>query len=601
MFKEFAISLGIISLAAAYLLYTGQQYFSQAAMFQLLLLAAISALSFIVSSYPGRTRQKVLLAFLAAIVLIISVYEIAFLRIPLPVIFPYSAAFLLVPTASAISVGLLYLFGKVRTGTPRCTARLGLAILGFAILISTAAYLVMYLPTNLSWNGVDELAFNYYSAWLFLHGSNPYAVSMGPILQQYHISPTVMLNGTFELTYDYPALSFLAYVPMLMLGAKSFFVFIWILIFFAALASLVIYVYVGPSRRILLPIFVWFMVTYSLVSVSNTYLAISIFAFFAYVVRRRPFASGALLGLAASVTPLAWFVLPFFYVLTSRKNGLRAAGVQVLASILLFGMVNAYFFVLSPGAFTKNIFEILLLGKLPPYGINATQFFAAFYAVPPWYISVLSLSVYFFLLYVFYSDVEKHRYLLALVPMFIFFLSWRNITVYAMPFVPLLLLTLYEGRKDTGPAGSAEVRAQTSYGNIALAAALLLALIALMAYSHNGYVAESKFSITRIYPVLYPSPYYPGHYSLSGLLVNLSSNSKTNETLTFYVVSRSPDQEGYVLGSTLPRLAPMSSRLYLINYTLPLVNNKTGIFLMVFSQDYLSSRTLRLTNLSASP
>jgi len=34
---------------------------------------------------------------------------------------------------------------------------------------------------NVPWNGVDELAANYYSAYLTLHGINPYISSMQPI------------------------------------------------------------------------------------------------------------------------------------------------------------------------------------------------------------------------------------------------------------------------------------------------------------------------------------------------------------------------------------------------------------------------------------
>jgi uncharacterized membrane protein len=69
--------------------------------------------------------------------------------------------------------------------------------------------------------GTDSIAFNQYAAELLLQGQNPYAHSMLPSLEQFHVPPihqTYLLDGTVVDRLSYPALSFLLYVPALYLG-----------------------------------------------------------------------------------------------------------------------------------------------------------------------------------------------------------------------------------------------------------------------------------------------------------------------------------------------------------------------------------------------
>jgi uncharacterized membrane protein len=69
--------------------------------------------------------------------------------------------------------------------------------------------------------GTDSIAFNQYAAELLLQGKNPYAHSMLPSLEEFQVPPihqTYLLDGTVVDDLSYPALSFLLYLPALVLG-----------------------------------------------------------------------------------------------------------------------------------------------------------------------------------------------------------------------------------------------------------------------------------------------------------------------------------------------------------------------------------------------
>lgn len=88
------------------------------------------------------------------------------------------------------------------------------AVSGFA---ATVTLVVLGNPTY----GTDEIAFDQYAAMMALHGVNPYAHSMAPSLSLFNVPDifrTFLLNGHVVSRLSYPAGSFLAYFPSLLLG-----------------------------------------------------------------------------------------------------------------------------------------------------------------------------------------------------------------------------------------------------------------------------------------------------------------------------------------------------------------------------------------------
>jgi hypothetical protein len=83
-----------------------------------------------------------------------------------------------------------------------------------ALIIAALCSIILIYTVGFHWSAVDEVAYNYYSASLFLKGINPYAANMVPSLAKYNTTAfTVQLNGTVVGSYSYPALSFLAATP----------------------------------------------------------------------------------------------------------------------------------------------------------------------------------------------------------------------------------------------------------------------------------------------------------------------------------------------------------------------------------------------------
>jgi len=583
MLKDIAVASGIASLCLAYVLFTYQQLFSPYAMLAILILPVLSLLLFL---FSGRLGKKPLYLVIAiSLVLIISLLSLAYIHPAPNAYLNILRVFLLVTLASSISLLFIYFAGKVYVG------RFGSSILYALLLIilgSALAYISMYGFSNVEWNGVDELAANYYSAYLTLHGVNPYTSSMQPIYNARHVFPTVLLNGSYEDFYAYPALSFLAYVPFVAMGigSNSFMPFIALLIFFVISAAAIVYIHLGKNLNLLIPLSVWLITCYSLAGVSNVFI-VSIFVVLAYIFSKRSFLSGIFLGIAAGVTQLAWFALPFFYIMAfNRKRGL---GMQVFGTAVSFLLINAVFIILSPNAFIGNIFGILGTHSLVFFGQNIAQFFYAFYPVSHTYLSILSITVLLFSMLVYYLYSKSARLLIALAPIFIFFLSWRNISIYGLAYIPLLL-AVYYGKRDKNERDKIKDKKYIVYGIL-----LIIVVFSVFAvYSHNEYAANKPLSINKVYPIIGISNY---GYFLNGFVANMTNNAGHNETITFYIISRSPNNEGYVLGSSLPQLAADSTRNYTVNFQLPLVNNRTKILIFAFSKDYITSNTIVLSHL----
>jgi len=582
MLKDIAVASGIVSLCLAYLLFTYQQLFSPYAMLAILILPILSLLLFLFSDRLG--KKPLYLVIVISLVFIISLISLAYIHAAPNAYLNVARVFLLVTLASSISLLFIYFTGKVHAGRFGILYALLLIILGSAL-----AYISMYGFSNIRWNGVDELAANYYSAYLTLHGINPYTSSMQPIYNARHVFPTVLLNGSYEDFYAYPALSFLAYVPFVAMGigSYSFMPFIALLIFFVISSAAIIYIHSERNLNLLIPLSIWLIACYSLAGVSNVFI-VSIFVVLAYIFAKRSFLSGIFLGIAASVTQLAWFALPFFYIMTfNRKRGLS---MQVFGTVVSFLLINAVFIILSPSAFISNTFGILGTHSLVFFGHNIAQFFYAFYPVSQAYLSILSITVLLFSMLVYYLYPKSARLLIALAPIFIFFLSWRNISIYGLAYIPLLL-AVYYGKGDEGEADRIKDKKYIIYGIL-----LIIIVFSIFAiYSHNNaYAANKLISINKVYPIIGISSY---GYSLNGFIANVTNNANHNETITFYIISRNPNNEAYVLGSLLPQLAAKSTRNYTVNFSLPLVDNKTRILIFALSKDYITSNVIALSQL----
>jgi uncharacterized membrane protein len=595
--KVLYLIIGIVSLSFAYILFTQQQNFSLIAMSGIFALALLSGILFVFPhlSPSFSKRFRVIFPSLTILSAILILYEY-FFDLPSPgLLLGAAGPVFYVSLATAISLIGIYALGRFiqrSKGNKFLYSVIGI------VIVSALAYSSMYVINSVNWNGVDETAYNYYSAYLLVHGQNPYTQSMQPILHQYNIFPTVQLDGTYEYAYSYPAFSFLPFVFIPLLGITSLMSLIAVLIFISVAASFAIYYKSGFNRLSLVLIAGWLFATYSLVGVVATYLSVSLLLLLAYLYRERSHLSGFLGGLAASTTQLSWFALPFFLILTYREHGRRAAIKFAAYGAFAFLLINGYFLIASPSQFL-NIFGLLGTSKLPYYGPNIMQFIGTFYLLPQWYTAVISGITLIALLALYYMYTERLRPLLAVVPMLVFFISWRNISIYGLSYLPLLIAIYFERPKEIHKAAhKLHDLAKTTLPIAAVPIALIAFAVILAVPLHNSTINGPGLAIQHAWPILeVQQGYYGTQFALIGVKVELNNTSEYSQNVSFYVVSRSPNNEAYILGSELNVSMAHTVSNYTINYQLPLVDNGTELLVSGFSTRYTYTKILNLSSL----
>ncbi|MDE1871070.1 MAG: hypothetical protein KGI06_02410 [Candidatus Micrarchaeota archaeon] len=460
-------------------------------------------------------------------------------------------------------------------------------ILAFALV-----YAMLYPLRGLNWKGIDEIAYNYYASYLLLHGTNPYTVSMLPILSAHNITPTYLLNGSVETAYDYPAFSFLPVLFMGLFDLRNFIGFVGIVAFITIAVAFIIYRKANYSRMALLPVAVWLLVTYIFLGTIDQYIAVAFFLLIAYTERRNIMLSGIFMGLAASTIQLSWFALPFFFVLVLREKGKEAMLKSIMVTILIFLLANSYFIIAAPKQFLMNILGLFGTSKLLLEGTNIAQVFVRSYGVALWYPAVLSLLAFAVFLALFYLYTYTLKPMLAVAPAFIFMLSWHNFLLYSLPFVPLLILLCYETRKENVK----DIARNRSYIPIALGILVLVA-VALAIYAHSVYARDNTISINGASVSL---GYSGNTYGFNGININVTNNGDSLENITFFMVTEQNGRDAVFQSVYLNGTAPHSTKVYSLPYNVQSLSGSTRIFILAFSSDYIRSAEYALDPQSGS-
>ena len=448
MEKTYWLLLGIVSLYLSYLLLTLQQYFSAAAAVGIFALAIISSIILLVpfaSERTGKDWRAFLLMAIAAVLLII--YELVFDRVPSATFGFAMYALMLISAAALVSVLGICLLGRLAARI-RNKALFCLCVIAGIALITLAAFMIMYFRGHERWGGDDVLAFDYYGGYLLLHGQNPYAADMNYILNQYNVPKTLLLNGTYVHAYDYPAFGFLQFILVPLLGIRTFFAFIPIMIFLTLLSSFIIYYKSGRNALVLIPFVPFMIISNAYVAAVVLYVAVPVLLLLAYLYRKQPLLSGgshgnrgkhAPIGVVRAALPLRRDTQGGRQAEDGAEHACHGAGLRC-----------------DKRAFRDRVYEsgiqhIPAFGSqnLPPMLCpNLEYLTSAFYPVTHSYITIVSLIAYasFLALYCLYPKSLKP--LIALGPILVFFFSWRNTPEYFVPFIPLLLAAYFCNKED---------------------------------------------------------------------------------------------------------------------------------------------------------
>ena len=231
--------------------------------------------------------------------------------------------------------------------------------------------------------GTDEIAFDQYAAQLLRHGDNPYTHSMAHAFSLFHVSPdgyTFLLNGHTVTSLSYPALSFLLYVPFLLVGWSTQLAVAVNVLAWALGIALTFVLLPRPLRPLAIVIGSFAVyISYSVGGVTDALfvplLIGAVYKWDRFTSTRGPVAwrGPVLLGLAMAVKQTPWLVLPFLVAgiaieanrLAGRSEAVRTAGRYLAIALAAFLVPNLPFILLAPNAWFSGVLTPIASHTVP--------------------------------------------------------------------------------------------------------------------------------------------------------------------------------------------------------------------------------------------
>lgn len=213
--------------------------------------------------------------------------------------------------------------------------------------------------------GTDALAFNHYSAQVLVQGRNPYVTSMEPAYREFNVpapvyTPTTI--GGLVVSQSYPALSFLIYVPFVLMHLRSMF---FVELGVAVVAMLSLLFLAGRGRRAI-AMLVFFIgaeyLNFAAGSVTDVVWLPFMIVVAAFWDTDSPIVPIAL-GLACAIKQDPWFVVPFALVHWLRRRKFATRNIAVGAAA--FVLPNLPFILWQPSAWMRGVLFPMISGAVP--------------------------------------------------------------------------------------------------------------------------------------------------------------------------------------------------------------------------------------------
>jgi uncharacterized membrane protein len=410
-----------------------------------------------------------------------------------------------------------------RYGDVFAWANLGVVIL----LLLTWAYLQYRGSASY---GTDELAFDQYAAQLLRHGHDPYVHTMGPAFRLFELRPnqhTFTTAGKPVLTLSYPSLSFLAYVPLMLLGftrnvSRYVDTLAWVT------AVLMLFTMLPRDARALALVIGCASVYLNTVIGGDTdvlYLPLLILAAYRwdrFGQSRRSYLGPIALGLAMAVKQTPWPILPFMLAAVALDEatrsdlagGARRAGRYLSAALAAFLLPNLPFILIAPSAWVRGVLTPFTRNLVPSgQGIVALTLFDHLGGgdLTAFMLSLAAVSLLVLVVFIAtYPLLRPATFLLAAIA---YLFAARSQTNYLIEFVPVVLV----GAATVGPARWPALRPTLAplrsrgWGLAVIAAAglsfaatayaltdpspLTLTITSVTAGGHNGHITTVDLSV----------------------------------------------------------------------------------------------------------
>ncbi|BAB66029.1 hypothetical protein [Sulfurisphaera tokodaii] len=202
--------------------------------------------------------------------------------------------------------------------------------------------------------GTDELMIDYYSAYQFLHGLNPYIPSVtSNVYQIYNLSAeiygTPYTTGGIVTNLNYPSLSFLLYIPAVIFHFNPN----YIILFFYVLLPFILWYRLDKTTFLLFISSYLFNIYYLLYSSGGIDDIIWITFLILSFISSSEWVKGFFYGLSVSFKQDPLIFLPFYLIQlhSERKNICQF----LLSGVMTFISLNLYFIISSPVYYFHDI------------------------------------------------------------------------------------------------------------------------------------------------------------------------------------------------------------------------------------------------------
>lgn len=345
-------------------------------------------------------------------------------------------------------------------------------LMGAMVVISFVLFVVMSF-SNVQRFGTDGILFNQYAIDLLLSGENPYAQSMEPAFNMYGLDErwvTLTADGNFVRSFSYPALSFVIYIPLLLVGVQDINVTTMLFL----LAVLFFLIREAPSWLRGLPVLILFIdpntTLFSYGGVFDIVWVLFLLFSIKYFLKGKHIVSGIFLGLAFSVKQTPWLIAPFLAVWIYKTYPPKRKGrrmIEVFRENLYkesrffipvsftFLLINAPFMYWNFGAWLDSVLTPLSgRSYLIMQGSGLASLVQGGHASLPYtFFQFALISTLITLLLLYWLNFERIKHIGWVAPMLIFFFHYRSLQNYFIFFIPVALYLLIEIGRERGWLG----------------------------------------------------------------------------------------------------------------------------------------------------
>ncbi len=434
----------------------------------------------------------------------------------------------------------------IRSDLKNRSSERSIPLLFFLLLLAAVGFILYLYYSYAPSFPTDESVFDMFAAHLLLIGKNPYNPSLMSGAFSYYgfhfgaFDPiTPMRTGGYVDRLTYPALSFLIFIPALLLKVKAATIMLPILL----IPAIIIWYRAWSAKQwivssyALIPFLSLLIYTYQGASADTDALWASLLML-SYVSLPRSGISGLLFGLSLSVKQLPVLVLPFFLYFVYREFGTKEMIKWLLAALITFIAVNGYFILLNPGYWFTSMLENEF-APLIGIGFGVPQIaFTGILQLPNIYFTIIMADLLILLFMVYVIRYGEIKYALFAFPILIFLFNYRLFPQYLyywmiISILPAIDLIIRPGNADERQQPAARGPWKSSPGIKKWVAVLIIIVLAgslalgyhegvqksegyfkiesvnFSSYNSSGYVKEMTVEITYEGPLKYiPDVYF---------------------------------------------------------------------------------------------